>query len=263
MNEPRRPPVQVGPIHYQILCGAGLLLIFFVQLDQGLFLGNLLVLCVGLVGIFVRMRLAPLLLLMAFAAAQIGFYYQLQFNTFARDSIRPLLDVRDLLLAMGVLCYVAANTRLQSLAMNILPDDPRQQKEQVRRAGRRKWRELAAVPQKRASRLLTPQEIAAFVLTLPLWALAGQGLWYVILRPWGEVFHERVFRLLTVAWLLIVGVLVAGTILAQWRRRQMDRTTAALYLQDTLWRETRREQRRIFRWLAWRRLHERTQEQSH
>jgi len=35
---------------------------------------------------------------------------------------------------------------------------------------------------------------------------------------------------------------------------------AALFLQDTLWRETSREQRRINRWIAWARRRQRGKE---
>lgn len=262
MNVAPRPAVQVGTIHYQILCGVGLLLVFFVQNDQGLFLGNLLVASIGLMGIFIRMRMASLLVLIAFALAQI-FDHRFRVGTFEQDQIQPLLDIRDLLLAIGILTYLAANYRLQSLTLNILPDDARQRQEKTRRMGRRQSRELVRVQQKRADRLLTPQEIARFVLSVPVWALAGQALWFVITRPWRlPVFPERAHRLFALAWLLTVGILVASTLLAHWRRRQMDGAAAHVYLQDTLWRETRREQRRIFRWLAWRRLHERTDQQS-
>jgi hypothetical protein len=166
-------------------------------------------------------------------------------------------------LALGLVTYVAANCRLQSLAASILPADLRQREEQPRRRGRWRWREWVAAPQKRAGRLLTPQEIARFVLMLPMPALAAQALGLVIARPWQwTVFHQRLHRLIALAWLLVMGLLIAGTILAHWRRRQLDRAGSAVYLQDTLWHETRREQRRTFRWLAWRRLHERTKEQS-
>ena len=84
----------------------------------------------------------------------------------------------------------------------------------------------------------------------------------IIVQAWPSAYRgfdvPRISRLLSLAWLLMVGLLVAGTVLAHWRRRQMDRAAAQLLLQDTLWRETRRGQRRIFRWLAWRKLHERT-----
>ena len=263
MNDAPRPALQVGPIHYQILCGAGLLLVFFVQLDQGLFLGNFVVASVGLMGIFFKMRLAPLFLLVTFAGAQIGFH-QFRVGGFHQDDLRRLLDMRDLLLAIGVLTYVAANYRLQSLSLNILPHDPRERLQKVRSEQGRQWRETVNVQKKRDAGLLNPQEIARFVLTLPLWALAGQALWLVISRRWQlQVFeNDRVHRLIALAWLLIVAMLIAATILTYWRRRQMDSVAAQVYLQDTLWQETRREQRRVFRWLAWRRLHERTNEQS-
>jgi len=45
--------------------------------------------------------------------------------------------------------------------------------------------------------------------------------------------------------------LLASSILNYLARRQMTRAEAELMLQDILWRETRREQRRIGRWLAW------------
>jgi len=257
-SEAPRPAVQVGPIHYQILCGAGLLLMVLAQLDQGMLLGNMLVACIGLLGILSKTRVGPLLVVFGFAAAQIAFH-RLRFGTFSHDDPRPLLDVRDLLLAVGLVTYVAGNYRLQSLWLQILPADPRRRRREPGDDGRGQF---VRVQQQRASRLLTPEEIARFVLAVPVAVLVGQALWLVIAQPWTlAVFPPRFLRMVNLAWLLIVGTLVIGTIFIHWRRRQMDRTTAQVYLQDTVWRETRREQRRIFRWLAWRRLHERTAEQ--
>lgn len=258
MNDPPRPAVQVGAIHYQILCGAGLLLIVLAQFDRGIF-GNLLIGCIGLLGILSKTRVAALLVLFGFAAVEIAFH-RLRFGTFQHEDSRPLLDVRDLLLAVGLLTYVAANYRLQSLWLQILPADARRRQMERTDLGRSHF---VHVQQKRATRLLTPQEIARFVLAVPAAALMGQALWLVIAQPWTPaVFPQRFLRLVNLAWLFVVGLLFVGMLLAHWRRRQMDRDAAQGYLQDTLWRETRREQRRIFRWLAWRRLHERTAEQS-
>jgi hypothetical protein len=47
---------------------------------------------------------------------------------------------------------------------------------------------------------------------------------------------------------------LAVAFLRLWRQRQHPPAIAALYLQDVLWKETRREQRRLHRWLAWARL---------
>jgi hypothetical protein len=262
MNDAARPAIRVGPIHYQILGGAGLLLLFLAQLDQGIYLGGLLVACIGLFGIVSKWRAAPLVLLGAFAAAQVG-QHILVFRDFATEDRRPLLHLRDVVLAIGLVAYIAANCRLQSLWSQIVPADPRQRVRKRRRAGGRVGYAETPAPQPRASRLLTPQEIAAFVLMLPFWALLGQALWVFVAQPWPSEFSvfesPRAFRLLSFAWLLIMGLLIAGTVLGHWRRRQMDRAAAQMYLQDTLWRETRREQRRIFRWLAWRNVRELTE----
>lgn len=260
MNDAPRPQIRVGPVHYQILCGAGLLLIFLAQLDQGLMAANLLVVCVGLLGLVSKLRMMPLLLFLTFAGVQIGHHALLYRGNFNVEDIRPLVHVRDLALAIGLIAYLAASYRLQSLAAHILPPDVRQRRDKPHQVGRRWGRQYETVPQKRSAGLLTPQEIAQFVLALPLWAILGQAAWLVVAQPWTlTVFPVRLHRLIAFAWLLIVGAVVVGTILAHWRRRQMDPEAAALYLQDTLWKETRREQRRTFRWLAWRQLHERAE----
>jgi hypothetical protein len=260
MNDAPAPAVRVGPIHYQILCAAGLLAMFLAQFYQGDFWGCLLIGCVGLLGLVSSWRVAPLLVLLVVAGTQWYFHWQ-RYRSVQVDEPYTLLNLRDLGLAIGLITYVATHYRLQSLYASILPFDRRQRELQQRQRGRRRWREFVAVQQKRAGRLLTPQEIARFVLTLPLAALAGQALWLVIARPWtATVFHDRAHRLITLTWLLIMGLLIVGTILAHWRRRSAfggNRAAAAVYLQDVLWRESRREQRRTFRWLAWRRLHER------
>ena len=50
---------------------------------------------------------------------------------------------------------------------------------------------------------------------------------------------------------------LAAHVFRYWRRLQMDRVSAMLMLQDLLWHETRGEQRRISRWIAWKRLRSR------
>src|SRR5436309_672537 len=45
--------------------------------------------------------------------------------------------------------------------------------------------------------------------------------------------------------------LMARQLSGCWRRRGMDMPTGQVMLQDELWNETRGEQRRMGRWLAW------------
>jgi hypothetical protein len=253
MNEQAQPaPVQVGAVHYQILCGAGLVLVFFAQLEQGMMLGNILVMCIGVLGIITGIRNGPALTLCTLFAAQIG-NHLLLYRNFAIPQQRPWLHLGDLLLAIGSLAYVVGHYRLQSVWRHVLPIDPRQRRRMDSPRGTAPSYEQALQP--RAERLLTPQEIARFVLGLPLLALAGQFVWLGLSRPWlPEVLPDRLLRLIVVAWTLVIGLLIVSWLLNVWKRRQMSQEAAQLYLQDTLWRETRREQRRIFRWLAWRKV---------
>jgi hypothetical protein len=249
MNEPSKATVQVGLIHYQILCGAGLLLMLLALFDQGLLLGNLLVVSVGLLGIVTGMRSAPLLTFVILLIAQTGHHLSL-FRTLEFPQHRPFFHLGDLLLAMGMLAYVAGHYRLQSLWGHAVPMDPRQ-----RRRASGKWGGYEQAKQPRAQETLTPEELARFIVGLPLVAIAGQLAWWLLAREWlPEVFVSRVMRLIVLIWALAVGTLLTGWLLGLWRTRQMSAAEAQLYMQDTLWRETRREQRRIFRWLAWRKV---------
>lgn len=248
-RQPPRPTVQVGVIHYQILCGAGLLLVFFALFEQGLVLGSLFVIPVGLLGIVTGMRSAPLLTLVILFIAQTG-HHLAMFRTLEVPQQRPFFHLGDLLLAIGMLGYVAGHYRLQSLWSDAVPVDPRQ-----RRRARGRWGGYEQAKQPRSETTLTPEELARFVLGLPLVAIAGQLAWWLLAREWlPEVFVSPVMRLIVLIWALAVGMLLAGWLLSLWHTRQMSRVEARLYLQDTLWRETRREQRRIFRWLAWRKV---------
>ena len=59
---------------------------------------------------------------------------------------------------------------------------------------------------------------------------------------------------------LVLGVVVASAFLGYWRSAAQTREQAALVLQDAVWAETRGEQRRLNRWLAWARLRRREKE---
>jgi hypothetical protein len=62
---------------------------------------------------------------------------------------------------------------------------------------------------------------------------------------------DRWWRLMVLVWLFGLMFLVAAGVLRYLGQRWVKPEEAALFLQDTLWRETSREQRRINRWIAW------------
>ena len=73
---------------------------------------------------------------------------------------------------------------------------------------------------------------------------------------------DAVWRGILVLWLLGGGVLIVAAGLRYLALRQMTRAEAQLYLQDLLWQQTRREQRRLNRWLAWSWLGRRRREEN-
>jgi hypothetical protein len=101
-------------------------------------------------------------------------------------------------------------------------------------------------------------EVGLLVMSLPLAPLLAQVFWAGLAPPREMLgLPARLWRFLLVGWSLGLGVFVTAAVLRQWRRRLMTPDEAALLLQDTLWHETRREQRRLNRWLAWARLRRR------
>jgi hypothetical protein len=155
--------------------------------------------------------------------------------------------------------YIVGHYRLQGLLHNVAPLDPR------RREGPPRWHFFRfywlprLAPQRRSSRGVSPYEVPLLLLTLPAAALTAQLLWAALTPPWrlANLLPPPLCRFLLLVWFLGVGVLVTAAALQHWKRLRMSADEAALLLQDVLWVETRREQRRINRWLAWAHLRNR------
>jgi hypothetical protein len=95
-------------------------------------------------------------------------------------------------------------------------------------------------------------ELSIALFTVSAATVGGFLLWRVVgavPAPWN--IDSRQWRLGLLAWVLIAGVAVTGAILGHLGWRRTSRSEAAIFLQDGLWHETRREQRRINRWRAW------------
>jgi hypothetical protein len=236
-----RPARGTGSVLYFGLCIAGLALIVLTRPARGFGVLDLLLAAVGLLGVLVPLRLAPALILLLLAIDELGprlLWGGVSWDGVGRDrALRP----EDLGLCCGVLAYVGGHFRLLGLISHLLPADRRQGPKSARAA----W-------QRRSPRLVTPAEVVTFVLALPVWCLLAQLCLGWLQRP-REVlgFPPSAVRFLLLAWTLGIGGLIVAALFGQWRLRTMTPTEAELLLQDTLWRETRREQRRLQRWLAW------------
>lgn len=247
-------PIPDEAKYYQVFCAVALAMIFAVKAMDGITGATLLAL-VGVWGVLSKLRLAPILLLGMIALLELGRNYA--WGNMGGPIFRPRspLQVPDILLSVSVLGYVVGHYRLQSLVLNVLPLDPRQ------RTGPPRWYvwpptwHSGIQPTLRSGNLVTAREIGVLVIVLPLAAMIAQAVWAALAPPRPVFdFSPAVSRMLLLAWSLVPAVLCAAVIMSLWRRRHMGPEAAALYLQDVLWAETRREQRRLWRWAAWRRL---------
>jgi hypothetical protein len=246
MSEPTTTP-RITQRHYQALGGLALAAIFLIQLQhaasayQGSLLANLFVLLLGAVGLLYRLRLSPILVLCAIAAPILAEQYNLsQLNVDFR-SVRTL-DVADVLLCVATLTYLIGQYRLHGLWFGVLPADAR----------------LSADEAARSEASLSASELLGLVVPIPAAALSAQLAYFALRQHWTPVdLPERWIQFLTIAWTLLLVMFLAAHAFRHWRRLQMDRTTALLMLQDILWQETRSEQRKINRWIVWRKLRNR------
>jgi hypothetical protein len=234
---------------------AALGVILLVQIEQQAGLSSLLLVMVGLLGVLSRLRAAPIVVLLILAGQQL-----LRQAALVRYDTRGYAaawspEVTDIVLCGAVLAYVLAHYRLQSLVYSVVPVDPR------RREGPPRWhfwrfqRLPRVVLERRSPRSVSRVEVGLLVMSLPAAPLLAQLLWAGLARPREMLgLPPRLWRSLLVTWALGFGLFVVAAALRHLRHRRMTLHEAALLLQDLVWHETRREQRRLNRWLAWKRL---------
>ncbi|MBV9124781.1 MAG: hypothetical protein JO112_15605 [Planctomycetes bacterium] len=234
-NKPEPPQaVQI----YRVLCLAALGVILLVLYTNDFGYWSLIPVIVGLVGLLIQWTTAPLLVILAVAASLL-----LQNRLGVGFPWHENARVSDVILSAAVLGYVAAHFRVRSLSVHVFPVDPRRRERTPR--GRK------VVQQPRSPHLVTRREIGLLIVSLPVWALAGQIVWRVVPSEYGRPGGPSPLWL---AWLVVILPVVIASLVGYWRRREMTPQEAALTLQDVVWQETRREQRSLNRWLAWARL---------
>jgi hypothetical protein len=171
-------------------------------------------------------------------------------GVFARS--RPLFD--DFLVAAAFLVYAASHYRLVGLMRNLFPLDPRVRPYGGLRLAER--RRLQEEPQRRSTDTVTAREYGLLAVAVPLCVGGAAWLW-----PWtiagDEYLHSSesiVVSLLKLLYLFGVPLVVFRAALVYTIRCRAGGDESLLYLQEQLWRETRREQSRANRWLTWARL---------
>jgi hypothetical protein len=231
-----------GALSYMLVCLCALLVLYQVLDERGLDQWSLVPVVVGAAGVFLRWSASPVALIGAVVLALMaeGNYLLLE----SRETLR----IPDFLLCAGVLAYVMAHYRLTALAEPFPVERP-PRKQQATPAP-------APVQRERPEALfISGQEMGLLLLALPVWAGLAQLAWQVLPTSWANPgVLGPVWRAMLFFWIVGGLALVTASALDYWRRRTMSLEEANLFLQDTLWQETRREQRRINRWFAWARV---------
>jgi hypothetical protein len=261
---------------YDLLCVTALMLLLLALVMQRMGAWSLFPVVLGAAALFFRWRMGPILVVLAVVLLVLARSegldpYQLLLAVIGTAE-RWLLGGRSprlmrgfrppepsalasFALAVGVLAYCAGHYRLQGLLVRLFPPDPR----------RRPATPTAAreAEHRRPAHLVTLREVAALVLAVPALAGLAVALWsWVRDREPPLDFEEWGGQALVLLWVVGGGTLVVAGLLRYLAQRRLTPDEAAMYLQDQMWRETRREQRRLNRWLAWAWLRRRRREEG-
>ena len=266
---PRRWQRQRPVRNYMLFGFAGLLSMVPILLLKGLDLWCIFPLVLGALSLMAHWRAGPILVLLTLAAMIVLRSYGLDPLTALEGvlqvflegprsslgglSVVPQTPFLDLLLSVCVLTFLVGHYRLQALVHNAIPLDARTHVPAERRVKGQPATE--PINPRRAPGGLTRWEIPLLGAAVLLSGLAGDFAWSFVhgLRPrYG--MSARGWQTLTVIWSIAFLLLVAWTVFGYLRRTRMTRAESLQYLQDQLWRQTRREQGRISRWIAWARL---------
>lgn len=236
--------------HYQFLGLVGLALTFYAQSREprvGVLdpvfanVGYALCAIVGAVGLLLKRPRGPLLYLMLVVGVCMLTGYRT--GRLSRATL-TMFDPSATMLTAGVLLYLTAAYRAQSMRVQVLPEAPRLEPEFLPKDG--------PPPLAETRPPAPPEELVGYVLCLPLCVLAGQAIWILLLeRAPPDDLPAGFGRIAVVVWFTLVGGLTLRFLTAFWRRRGDSPETARLYLQEQVWHEARRDHRRVASWLAW------------
>jgi hypothetical protein len=221
--------VQVpGAFLYLLPCLGALVVIFLVLVQQGYWVWSLLPVLAGLVAGMTRF--GPFMLPLALA---------LLLHAHRDASPTPLHAVPNLVLYASVLVYVLAHFRLQALVVGVFPP----------------LKSDTRGPRRRSAGLVSAPELGSLLFVVPLVTFLAPVVWAMISgMPGNPGLQPDAWKAICLAWFIGIAFFLAVGYLDLVHRRQMTVEEARLLLQDTLWQETRGEQRNINRWLAWARL---------
>jgi hypothetical protein len=248
MNDtPQTPePQDEAPArNYFLLVLAALAVILMLLLRRGLGVWSLLPVVAGLLSVALPWRAAPFATLPCLAWVLFRFepgYGLLRGRPSPGGFFAP-----DWILCVATLAYCVGIFRLHSLASAFFPIESRKRP--------RDSKGVIPLENRRDPQLVPAAEIGWLLLSLPAWAFLAQvGRYWLLWRSEEPIeIDPKIWHGIALAWLAALAIWLVGGLLDYSSRRRMDRLEATLFLQDSIWYETRREQRRLQHWLAWQR----------
>jgi hypothetical protein len=196
---------------------------------------------IGLLSVILPWRVLPFVTMISLAWVLFQ-YSGVQRAFLVRRNPGFFLD--EWVLGAAALAYCVAAFRLQAFS-GALPSDMHQ--------SRRTPSGADALENRRDPRLVPGGEIAWLLLTVPIWALLAQfGNRLLSSLPVEPVeMDQRIWQMIALTWITAIAVATVAGLLGFVGWRRMDRLQAKVFFQDSIWYETRQEQRRLLRWLVW------------
>jgi hypothetical protein len=232
MSTVKQPDAGLSPLaNAYLVAGLGALVVLGVVLLETMGRWALVPTLLGAAGLAFRWRSGALLFLASMAICQLG---RSEFFGFGYRFGTSLLS--DLILCATAVTYVVSQYRLIGLTTGVFPPPPR--------------KSLEAAPPRAGSAGL--QELGAALLAVAVATIGARFAWEMLgkVPPAWRIPPEH-WQIALLAWVMLGGTVVAAAVLSHLGWRRLSREEAAIFLQDTLWHETRGEQRRINRWRAW------------
>ncbi|HWG44974.1 MAG TPA: hypothetical protein VN688_19550 [Gemmataceae bacterium] len=229
--------------NYTLVCLGALFLLVVCLADRGLGWWCLIPALIGSVALLLHWSLGPPMVIVSLTGLMLASArYRRSYPYWARDQVPTLMD---LLLCVAVLGYVMGHYRLLSLVRHIFPPDPRRMRDNA----------SAESANRRSADQVNGRELALLVLALPLWTVLSVVVWSWMMdsAPALEM-PVKVWRTLCVGWTALTILTATATVAGYLRWATATPEESLLYLQDQLWRPTRREQGSLNRWLVWARL---------
>lgn len=238
---------------YTILCLTALMAMVLALMENDRELvGILLVAGLGAVGVVAYWRSGTVLVLLGLAVLEV--FHRATSPWYSRMPGYDDSPFMDAVLCAAVLTYATGNYRLLSLTHTIFPVDYRRPTPRREPAAGRRPKPFDG-RQRRSPGLPSPWETPLLALTAAGWAVAVSLLWLVLSEQEAPAGMDRgLWRGLLLIFLvtLTMGALWGAAAYLDWARATPEEHL--LFLQDDMWRATRREQNRINRFIVWARL---------